>query len=180
MNAPMSRARRIELLMWNFISFFGTIAAGVLFIALAFVLDFRFGCIALVNLALITIGSNTYKYHYWKARPDNPQHIRPEQPFPVLALHKYLNPKNAIAQFRFIDSGSMPSIHSARSFNFAVLFAGYLGDFYWYPLFLIIAAFIGASRIVKLRHDIRDVSVGMLVGIIIGVLSLPWIERLAG
>ncbi len=179
MQENLSTTRKLEIIGWEFVSFWGTILAGFLFLILAFVLDINFGLIATLNLVLITFVSNFYKLIRWKARPDNPEKIRPEKPFPMWHFWKYLNPKNSIAMFKYVDSGSFPSIHSARSFNFAWLFAYYFGPIWFAPL-LILAALIGVSRVVKLRHFLTDVFGGLVLGILMGILSMPWIDKLVG
>ena len=137
----------MKKLFWDFVSLFGTFGAGLGFVALAFLFGPRFGLLAFANLALITAASNTYKVFHFKARPDNPQGYRPPNPIRYATVYKLLDPRVALAYFKFVDAGSFPSIHSARSFNQALLFAFAVREPWGYPLFLALALLIGYSRV---------------------------------
>lgn len=161
----------IKKIFWEFVSFFGTFPAGMGFVVLAFVLDFTFGLIVFLNLALITAASNSYKVYYFKPRPDNPEGIRPPKPFEFFDFKRFLNLKDAIAYFKYVDAGSFPSIHSARAFNQAALFASFLGGGLLWPLFLLFALSIAISRVVKKRHFITDITAGAVLGLLVAWLS---------
>lgn len=156
---------------WNFVSLFGTLGAGLVFVALAFAFGLPFGLLVLANLALITIASNTYKVFHFKARPDNPEGYRPPNPISYATVWKLIDPRVAWAYFKFVDAGSFPSIHSARSFNQALLFAFALELPWAYPLLLAAAALVGYSRVVKRRHWPADVLGGAILGLACAALS---------
>jgi membrane-associated phospholipid phosphatase len=166
-------------LFWEFVSFFGTLLAGLAAVALAFVLDTTFGCVVLGNLIVITALSNTYKVYRFKPRPDNPEGFRPPNPISGATVYRLLNPKVAIAYFHYVDMGSFPSIHSARSFNQAALFSWYLSAHMpslpavvWWAGLLASAALIAWSRVVKLRHFKTDISAGAVLGLVCAALSM--------
>jgi len=162
----------MKKIFWELVSFWGTLLAGLLLVVLAFVLEFRFGMIVFLDLFIITLVSNTWKVYHFKARPDNPEKIRPERPFhPIKECLRFLKLKDAIAYFHYVDAGSFPSIHSARSFNQAFLFAAFLGAIHWYLIFLAFAALVAWSRVVKMRHFRTDITAGAILGLLVAVTS---------
>ncbi len=165
----------LNKIIWEFISFWGTLVAGILLIGLAFFVDRTLGWVALVDLAIITLVSNTYKVYRFKPRPDNPEGHRPARPFRLWQVWMFLKWKNCKAYFHYVDAGSFPSIHSARSFNLAALF----GFFFATPLAWIAllagAALIGGSRVVKERHFPVDVAAGAVLGLLTAAASVSFI-----
>lgn len=162
----------MKKLFWELVSFWGTLFAGLLLVVLAFVLDTVFGFVVFFNLFFITLVSNTWKVYHFKARPDNPEKIRPEKPFnPLKEPLRLLKKDDAIAYFHYVDAGSFPSIHSARSFNQAFLYAAFFTGLHWYFLFLTFAALIAISRVVKLRHFKTDITAGGILGLICAIAS---------
>lgn len=166
----------MKMLFWNFVSLFGTMGAGLAFVLLAFWLDLDFGWLVAGNLVFITALSNTYKVYFFKPRPDNPEGHRPPNPLTWPTAWRLLNPKVAIAYFHYVDMGSFPSIHSARSFNQAALFAAYFASLSdcpggWWLGLLSGAALIAWSRVVKRRHFKTDISAGAVLGLACAGLS---------
>ncbi len=157
---------------WNGISLGGTLGTGILAVGLAFFLDARFGWLVLIDLALITAVSNTYKVYRFKPRPDNPRGIRPERPFHPKEFWRFLSPKNVMDYFHYVDAGSFPSIHSARSFNQAALFAWYVDRADVAAALFLLAVLIAWSRVVKRRHFKTDITAGAVLGLAVAVISL--------
>lgn len=160
---------------WNFVSLFGTLGAGLLFVAAGFLLNLRLGWVLLLNLLILTILCNTYKAYFFKPRPDNPQGVRPERPFPFWHLTRFLSPRNVWAYFKYVDAGSFPSIHSVRSFNQATLYGFFLlaqtGEVWPFAALYASALLIAWSRVVKLRHFKTDITAGAVIGLLAGVAS---------
>ncbi|RJO73049.1 MAG: phosphatase PAP2 family protein [Myxococcales bacterium] len=156
---------------WNLISLFGTFGAGAAISLLAFAIEAKLGWLMLANFALITILANTYKAYRFKPRPDNPEGIRPPRPFDPRHVWRFLNPADAIAYFKYVDAGSMPSIHSARSFNQAALLAAYWISWPATIALLALAALVAWSRVVKRRHDRADITAGAICGLLSAAAS---------
>ncbi len=157
---------------WKAVSFWGTLAGGLVVCIAAMTQDLSFGLAMLADFVVITIIANTYKAFRFKPRPDNPEGYRPPRPIQGLKYYQLLNPVTAIAFFKYVDSGSMPSIHSARSFNLALLIALKLGNPLIGAAVLAFAALIAWSRVVLLRHDKYDISVGGTLGLIIAAATM--------
>ncbi len=167
---------------WDFVSLFGTLGGGLAICALSFALSLRFGLVMAANLVALTIICNTVKYFYFRARPENDAKIRPTINFHVLDVRKYLSLKNgfknALAAFRFVDAGSFPSIHSARSLNQAVLLAWFFqNDPPVGAAIIVFALVVGISRVVKAKHWPSDVAVGFVVGALAAVISAETLKN---
>lgn len=162
----------MKKLFWNGVSVFGTLGAGLAFVVLAFALSIRFGLLAFINLAIITAAANIFKGFHFKPRPDNPEAYRPPNPITWSTCYRLADPRVAWRYFEFVDASSFPSIHSARSFNQALLFSIYVANPYLTPLFFLAAALIGLSRIVKRRHFLSDVTAGAILGLLTGTLTI--------
>lgn len=163
-------------LFWDFVSLFGTLGGGLAICALSFALSLKLGLAMAANLVVLTIFCNTIKYFYFRARPENDEKTRPSIDFHVLDVRKYLSPKNglknALAAFRFVDAGSFPSIHSARSLNQAVLLAWFFQNNP--PIgaaIIVFALVVGVSRVVKAKHWPSDVAIGFVIGALVAVIT---------
>ena len=165
----------MKKIFWEIISFLGTIIGGCLIVILAFYINTAFGTVVLADFIIITFLANPYKYYRFKPRPDCESGRRPEKPFELADVLNFLSPGNCVQFFQYIDAASMPSIHSARVFNQAVLFAAFLGGAV--PLFAlaVLAVLVAVSRVVKRRHFPSDVAVGAVLGLLVAALSTPFI-----
>lgn len=170
----------MKKIFWEIISFWGTLLAGLLIILLAFFLDTGFGLVVFANMFIITLLANTWKVHHFKPRPDNPEGIRPIRPFDPRQLNFFLDPDLSIKYFHYVDAGSFPSIHSARSFNQALLFAAYFGASgscggSIHLILLGFAALVAWSRVVKMRHFKTDIAAGAVLGLLLAWISMIFI-----
>ena len=125
------------------------------------------------QLGAVSIVGYLIKIFYFKPRPDNPEGERPAPPQRPLHLGSYLSKdgwRNFKAAFRYVDSSSFPSMHSARAFGIAVYLSLVSGVQWVWPLSLSVAALVGVSRIVKKRHYPFDVAIGGTLGGLLGVV----------
>lgn len=112
-------------------------------------IDYKISLIILIGLAIIEFVGALVKIFFYKARPNN-------QKFSNI-LEK-------------IDSGSFPSIHSAR----VLLVALTLYPFFSSPIALLLMTLsvilVGISRIVLNKHYILDVLAGYVFGFLVWYL----------
>jgi membrane-associated phospholipid phosphatase len=78
-----------------------------------------------------------------------------------------------------VDSSSFPSMHSARASALAIML-GAETSLAVFIILLLTALGIGIARILMKRHDWIDVSIGYILGLIIGYVAMAIISPLPG
>ena len=157
---------------WKVISIFGTLGGGLAFMAAGFAADLQLGLRIALDLVVITTLANTYKYFFFKPRPDNPEGIRPEKPFEPYEIWNYLSPRRFMDFFRYVDAGSAPSIHAARSMNQAALFAAFFDKTEISVALFVFALLICWSRVELRRHFKTDITTGSILGLLVAGLTV--------
>ena len=71
---------------------------------------------------------------------------------------------------------SFPSGHTVSAFTLAVLFSYWSRNKAWGPVFLLIAIFVGYSRIYLSEHFFEDVVTGSVIGVVLTVIWLYWLD----
>ncbi|MBS3176025.1 phosphatase PAP2 family protein [Candidatus Woesearchaeota archaeon] len=69
-----------------------------------------------------------------------------------------------------LDASSFPSVHATRSFFFAYSLSYYFQNEILSIFFFALAALISYTRIYLKKHDWVDITVGVILGVIIGAL----------
>ncbi len=176
-NNPYNQKPFAYKAFWEAVSIWGTLGAGLVICVLSFAVSVRLGVAMVADLIVITAIANTIKFFYFKPRPENPEGLRDEIDFSILDLRNYLGKgglKNFWRAFKYVDAGSFPSVHSARSMNQALLAAAYMWQ--WNARFaLAVVAFailVGISRVVKYKHFPFDVFSGFLLGAAVAAVTV--------
>ncbi len=73
-----------------------------------------------------------------------------------------------------IDASSFPSLHAMRAAVLATVLSAFFESFWFTPLFALAAVAVAASRVMTKRHDVSDVFAGLILGVIVGGVSI-WI-----
>jgi membrane-associated phospholipid phosphatase len=74
---------------------------------------------------------------------------------------------------------SFPSGHTVTAFMLAVLFTYWSRNKAWGPVFLLIAISVGYSRMYLSEHFFEDVVPGSVIGVVLTVLWLYWLDNRA-
>jgi membrane-associated phospholipid phosphatase len=90
-----------------------------------------------------------FRLLYFKERPDRVSH------------------KNV---FQKIHASSFPSMHSARAIFFALILGMWAKNTIFLAVLLILGAGVAVSRVKLKRHDWIDISVGAVLGFVLGYL----------
>ncbi len=71
-----------------------------------------------------------------------------------------------------IDASSFPSLHAMRAAVLATILSAFFENFWLTPLFALAAVAVAVSRVMTKRHDVNDVLGGLILGVIIGGISI--------
>ena len=66
-----------------------------------------------------------------------------------------------------IDAASFPSLHSTRTSFLGIFFISYFNNVFLSMLFVILVFVVAYSRIYLKKHDIKDVSAGVVLGFVV-------------
>lgn len=71
---------------------------------------------------------------------------------------------------------SFPSGHTATAFTVAVLLSLFLRNKYLTSIFMVMALFVGISRVYLLQHFFIDIYFGSILGFLIGIIVFAWMD----
>jgi membrane-associated phospholipid phosphatase len=122
--------------------------------------------IVATSYAVTSVAAQILKYIFDMPRPalyfkDQISHIHFVKDVDILKLH------------------SFPSGHTVSAFMLAVIFTYWSKKKAWGPLFLLIAIFVGYSRMYLSEHFFEDVIAGSVIGVVVTVIWLYWIDNKA-
>lgn len=84
----------------------------------------------------------------------------------------YFKPRPEVREFTTFFgkfwASAFPSLHAMRAFTYAVIFGNWAGSTTALAVFLLIAALVAWSRVQLKNHDWVDVSVGAVIGVVLG------------
>lgn len=140
--------------IWQDIKGLSGVPFFVIIIILAFLLQEKALAYQLiVGLALAYAVTVIIRLSYFKRRPDKQGY------------------HNLIEK---IDASSFPSLHAMRAAVLATILSAFFESALLTPLFALAAVAVGVSRVMTKRHDISDVLAGLVLGAIVGGVSV-WI-----
>lgn len=132
--------------------------SGVPFFLVLIIISFLVGertlaCQLIIGLALAYAVTVVIRLLYFKRRPDKQGY------------------HNLIEK---IDASSFPSLHAMRAAVLATILSAFFESALLTPLFALAAVAVGVSRVMTKRHDISDVLAGLILGALVGGVSI-WI-----
>jgi membrane-associated phospholipid phosphatase len=100
-------------------------------------------------------------------------------PRPKLYFKDQLSRIHFVKAVEILSYHSFPSGHTVTAFSLAVLFTYWSRNKGWGPVFLLIAVMVGYSRMYLSEHFFEDVTAGSVIGVIITVIWLYWLDNRA-
>ena len=100
-----------------------------------------------------------------------------DAPRPKLYFKEQLKRIHFVKAVDILSYHSFPSGHTVTAFSLAVLFTYWSRNRAWGPLFLLIAVMVGYSRMYLSEHFFEDVTAGSVIGVIVTVIWLYWLEN---
>ena len=100
-------------------------------------------------------------------------------PRPKLYFHDQLSRIHFVKGMYIDMHDSFPSGHTVTAFTMAVIFTYWGKNKAWGPVFLLIAVIVGYSRMYLSEHFFEDVTSGSVIGVILTVIWLYWLDNKA-
>jgi membrane-associated phospholipid phosphatase len=100
-----------------------------------------------------------------------------DAPRPKLYFNDRLGRIHFVKGVDILRLHSFPSGHTVTAFSLAVLFTYWSRNKIWGPVFLLIAILVGYSRMYLSEHFFEDVTAGSIIGVILTVIWLYWIDN---
>jgi membrane-associated phospholipid phosphatase len=102
-----------------------------------------------------------------------------DAPRPKLYFKDQLSRIHFVKAVDILSFHSFPSGHTVTAFSLAVLFTYWSKNKGWGPVFLLVAIMVGYSRMYLSEHFFEDVTAGSVIGVIITVIWLYWLDNRA-
>lgn len=148
--------------------FITDIGDGVTIIILSAVLaifcTFRKAFLLITGYAISSIVAQILKYSF-------------DMPRPRIFFERDLSRIHFVKGVYILAVHSFPSGHTVTAFSAAVVLTYLVKNKAWGVAFLLIAVLVGYSRMYLSQHFFEDVTVGSVVGVIVTVLWLSYIDR---
>ena len=102
-----------------------------------------------------------------------------EEPRPALYFKDQTSRIHFVKDVDILKLHSFPSGHTVSAFMLAVILTCWSKNKAWGPVFLLIAILVGYSRMYLCEHFFEDVTAGSIIGVIVTVMWLYWIDNKA-
>jgi len=102
-----------------------------------------------------------------------------DAPRPKLYFRDQLSRIHFVKGVEILSYHSFPSGHTITAFSTAVIFTYWSRNKAWGPLFLLVAILVGYSRMYLSEHFFEDVTAGSVIGVILTVIWLYWLDNKA-
>lgn len=102
-----------------------------------------------------------------------------DAPRPKLYFKDQLSKIHFVKAVEILSYHSFPSGHTVTAFMLAVIFTYWSKNKAWGLLFLLLAILVGYSRMYLSEHFFEDVVAGSVVGVILTVIWLYWLDNKA-
>jgi membrane-associated phospholipid phosphatase len=102
-----------------------------------------------------------------------------DTPRPMLYFKDQLDHIHFVKGVEMLRVHSFPSGHTVSIFTLGVIFTYWSKNKAWGPLFLLIAVMVGYSRMYLSQHFFEDVTAGSVIGVIVTVIWLYWLDNKA-
>jgi len=100
-----------------------------------------------------------------------------DAPRPKLYFKDQISKIHFVKAVEILSLHSFPSGHTVSAFTLAVIFTYWSKNKAWGPVFLLIAVMVGYSRMYLSEHFFEDVTAGSVIGVIITVFWLYWLDN---
>lgn len=98
-------------------------------------------------------------------------------PRPKLYFGREIAHAHFVKGIDILSTYSFPSGHTDTAFMLAVMFTYWSKNKLWGPVFLLLAIMVGYSRMYLSEHFFEDVIAGSVLGFVLTVIWLYWIEN---
>lgn len=102
-----------------------------------------------------------------------------DTPRPMLYFKDQFDRIHFVKGVEMLRVHSFPSGHTVSIFTLGVIFTYWSKNKGWGPLFLLIAVMVGYSRMYLSEHFFEDVTAGSVIGVIVTVIWLYWLDNKA-
>jgi membrane-associated phospholipid phosphatase len=102
-----------------------------------------------------------------------------DAPRPKLYFKDQISKIHFVKAVEILSYHSFPSGHTVTAFMLAVIFTYWSKNKAWGLVFLLLAIFVGYSRMYLSEHFFEDVVAGSVVGVILTVIWLYWLDNKA-
>lgn len=126
--------------------------------------SYRKSLIVATSFAVTSISAQILKYLF-------------DEPRPQLYFKDQLSRIHFVKGVYILSFNSFPSGHTVTAFALAVIVTYWIKNKAWAPLFLLIAIFVGYSRMYLSEHFFEDVAAGSVIGVIVTVIWLYWLDN---
>jgi len=100
-----------------------------------------------------------------------------DMPRPKVYFADQLSRIHFVKDLYILSTHSFPSGHTVTAFSAGVVLTYLVKNKKWGVVFLLIALLVGYSRMYLSQHFFEDVTVGSVIGVIVTVLWLSYIDR---
>ncbi|MBK0380527.1 phosphatase PAP2 family protein [Mucilaginibacter segetis] len=100
-----------------------------------------------------------------------------DMPRPKVYFSAKLDQIHFVKDMYILSTHSFPSGHTVTAFSAGMVLTYLVKNKLWGALFLVIAVLVGFSRIYLSQHFFEDVLAGSVIGTVVTVLWLSWIDR---
>ena len=100
-----------------------------------------------------------------------------DTPRPMLYFQDQVSRIHFVKGVEMLRVHSFPSGHTVTAFSMGVMFTYWSKNKAWGPVFLLIAIMVGYSRMYLSEHFFEDVTAGSVIGVIITVIWLYWLDN---
>lgn len=121
---------------------------GIAILVALFLRDYVFAYQLALSLVVVTLIVIAIRFAYFKPRPGQKR-------------------KKYTTFYERIDNSSFPSIHAARA---VLISAAFMTKLNIMPIYILLILLVVLSRLHFRRHDTKDITVGLFVGLILGYL----------
>ncbi|MBB5395836.1 phosphatase PAP2 family protein [Mucilaginibacter sp. AK015] len=143
------------------------IGDGLTVVALAIILvlfNYRASFLVITSYALTAVSAQILKYSF-------------DMPRPKLYFGDQLNRIHFVKGLYILTYHSFPSGHTVTAFSAGVVITYLAKNKTWGAVLLFVAVMVGYSRMYLSQHFFEDVTVGSVVGVLVTVLWLSYIDR---
>ncbi len=136
-----------------------TVAIAAIFL----LFSYRKAFIIAIGYAITSLSAQAIKYIFIAPRPK-------------LYFGKQIAHAHFVKGIDILSTYSFPSGHTTTAFMLAVMFTYWCRNKGWGPVFLLLAIMVGYSRMYLSEHFFEDVLGGSVLGFVLTVIWLYWIE----
>ncbi|WP_374951245.1 phosphatase PAP2 family protein [Mucilaginibacter sp.] len=132
--------------------------------ALMLLYSYRAGFLLVTSYAITSVTAQILKYTF-------------DAPRPKVYFEKDLGKIHFVKDLYILTVHSFPSGHTVTAFSAAVVITYLIKNKQWGIVLLAVALLVGYSRMYLSQHFFEDVLAGSVVGVMVTILWLSWLDR---